>query len=601
MGYIYVLEFGGQHTDLICNRLEEMGFDVAYADSDTKISDMRDAAGIILSGGPKSVTDPDSFRYDPEIFSSGINVLGICYGMQLLGKHLGSYIHRKTREYGETLLRIIEEDQLFYGLPKEEIVWMNHGDSITPDGNFTVLGYTEKGVPAAIRSSDGKYRGVQFHPEVTHTEHGTKVLRNFAELVCGCSPQERQRDGFDAGRFIDEAIRELKKNVGNKIALVYASGGVDSSVAAYLAMMAGLKIKPVYLEMGNGRKGEAQQVSEYLGRLLKTDIYIHDASANFIDRLCGIDDPEQKRKKFQELYAETRKEIEKGVGLKDVVLIQGTIATDLRETGREAGKNKSRDTKTVDRIKTHHNVGAENIWKGQTVLPLADLTKDRVRLVARELGIPNEIAERQPFPGPGLYVRFVTGYYEPEPSLSAHVSDIARQYNLGCFVLPRKGVGLKGDERAFEHAVLLAGERDWGNVRGAAKQMIEDLDISRVLYLPETCLPRINVKNNYHLERENLDRLRDVTDVVETEMKHYGVASSQTPVITFGGRGAWISVIRDVNSQDFRTLRPLKKPEEFSWECYEDIVKKLGTALGRDSGITVFDVSDKPGGTTEWE
>ncbi|MDI6722892.1 MAG: gamma-glutamyl-gamma-aminobutyrate hydrolase family protein, partial [Candidatus Aenigmarchaeota archaeon] len=480
MGHIYTLEFGGQHTDLIGNRLEEMGFSIRYAPSDVKISGL-DASGIIISGGPKSVNDADKYPHDPNLFKMQMPILGICYGMQLLGKNLGAEIHKKTREYGETRLRIHSNGAIFHGLGDEEIVWMNHGDSITTNSNFAVLAYTEKGVPAAIKS--GNRYGVQFHPEVTHTENGKIILRNFAQNICGCVPAER-RDEFDADKFIEESINYLREEVGGKTALVYTSGGVDSSVAAYLAKLAGLKIQPVYLEMGNGRKNEAQNVSRILGSLLGTEIYILDASSAFVDRLQGICEPEPKRRLFSRLYADTRKELEDEFSLDDCILIQGTIATDRRETGKEAGKKGVPEGNTVATIKTHHNVGAEDSWKGISVLPLRELTKDRVRLVARKLGLPKEISERQPFPGPGLFLRFVTGFYEYEDSLASDVSDIASQYQLKGYVLPRKGVGLKGDERAFEHAALLTGERDWKNIRKAGKQILEDLDISRALYLP---------------------------------------------------------------------------------------------------------------------
>ncbi|MBI2579528.1 MAG: gamma-glutamyl-gamma-aminobutyrate hydrolase family protein, partial [Candidatus Aenigmarchaeota archaeon] len=176
MGFIYILEFGGQHTDLIGNRLRDMGFGVRYAESDAIVSGLQDAAGIIISGGPKSVNN--GYPHDPELFSAGVPVLGICYGMQLLGKHLGAGIHRRTREYGETRMSIRDNSDLFHGLGSDDIVWMNHGDSITHDGDFSILAVTKKDVPGAIKS--GSRYGVQFHPEVTHTENGRTMLRNFA-------------------------------------------------------------------------------------------------------------------------------------------------------------------------------------------------------------------------------------------------------------------------------------------------------------------------------------------------------------------------------------------------------------------------------------
>src|SRR3989338_3011567 len=602
---IYVLEFGGQHTDLIGNRMEEMGFPVKYAPSDVKISDLDDADGIILSGGPKSIQDNDAYAFDPTIFHSRTPLLGICYGMQLLGRHLGADIHRRTREYGETLFYPREFDELLTGLSPKEIVWMNHGDSINEWGIFTVTGYTQKNVPASIASIQYPHFGVQFHPEVTHTEHGKIILRNFAERICGMRPQARREEMFDAGKFIDEAVYRLKQEVGTGIVVVYTSGGVDSTTAAMLAKIAGLKMQPVYLEMGNGRKNEARYVQEALSKLLGDNVYVHDRRDYFIGNVAELPDPEVKRKKFARLYSDTRGEIDRMFGLDrgEAFLIQGTIATDRRESGREAGKYGQEDKGTVDSIKTHHNVGAEATLGQGNILPLAELTKDRVRIVARELNIPSEISERSPFPGLGMYVRFVTGLYLPDRHMVTEVSQITSAYGMHGYVLPRKSVGLKGDSRVFEHAALITGQRNWTSARKISKALIEDLDICRVLFLPYPVAfeqEALDASANY-TAREGITRLQEVTDVVETAMDEFGVVSAQTSVIAFGGAGGWLNVIRDVDSVDFRTCRPLRKPDEFPWECYDYIERRLRERLGKDAGVTTFDVSDKPGGTTEWE
>ncbi|MBI2173308.1 MAG: gamma-glutamyl-gamma-aminobutyrate hydrolase family protein [Candidatus Aenigmarchaeota archaeon] len=596
----YILEFGGQHTDLIGNRLRDMGFDVRYAESDARIPELRDASGIIISGGPKSVSN--GYPHDPALFSSRVPVLGICYGMQLLGKHLGAGIHRRTREYGETRMSILDDSDLFHGLGSDGIVWMNHGDSVTHDGDFTTLAMTEKGVPAAMRS--GNLYGVQFHPEVTHTENGREILRNFAERVCGQEPGEMKEEGFDAGAFIDEAVRCLREEAGDRTALILTSGGVDSTVAAKLAQMAGVRRQHAYLESGNGRKGEAAYVSGTIGHLLDAEIYIHVRRQMFLDALYGIHEPEQKRKLFADLYASARHDMERLFEEDEYVLVQGTIATDRRESGKEAGKGRSRDSGTAAIIKTHHNTRAEDTWRGATVSPLAELTKDMVRMVARKLGLPGELSERQPFPGPGMFIRYATGFHSYGRGLEDSASDIAASYGLEGHVLPRKGVGLKGDDRAFEHAALLAGGRDWDNVRAASKSIIEDTDVCRVLYLPHEMRFKpghFMESGDYPMTERTLERLREVTDVVESTMRDHDVQSSQTPVITFGGPDGWINVIRDVQSEDFRTLRPLRKPGEFPWECYDEIDRRLRERLGGEAGMTTFDVSDKPGGTTEWE
>ncbi len=594
MAFVYILEFGSQTTDLIGKRLEEMGVPVKYGRSSTPAEELKGADGVIISGGPKGANQPDAYPYDPRLFQIEKPVLGICYGHQLGAKEFGARLHKKTREYGETEMLLTGRDPLLEGFDEKEIVWMNHGDSIT-DGNFSILGYTEKGVPAMMRR--GNFFGVQYHPEVTHTEKGKVLLGNFAR-ACGFVPREL---GFDADNFIEEAIVRLKEEVGDATLAAYLSGGVDSTAAVMLAKMAGLRILPVYMEMGNGRKGEANFAYTQLSRLLEQELYIHDRAASFVAGLYGIHDSEAKRKAFQKMYDATREEIENQFDARNTVLFDGTIETDKRESGQETRSEQGKDSGTVDTIKTHHNTGK---WKGRKASPLANLTKERTRIVARRLGLPAEISERQPFPGPGLFVRISTGYYEVPTQLFHYAQEISRSYDMDAFVLPRKSVGLKGDSRALEHAAVITGAREWKNIRRASKQLIEDLAICRVLYAPSGqrfADSDINKAAPYELDNETLYRLREVTDVVEGKMDKHGVVSSQTPVITFGGPDGWINVIRDVNSKDFRTLRPLRKPDEFSWECYEEIDRGIKKRLGSDAGITTFDVSDKPGGTTEWE
>ena len=602
----YILEFGGQHTDLIGNRLSEMGFPVTYADSDVKFSDITDASGIILSGGPKNLTSSDAYPYDPELFrQEKVPVLGICFGMQLASHAYGSRLHRQAREYGEAQFRLVQQNELFDQIPGGFNVWMNHGDSIVPNRNMTVLGYTEKGVAAAVKINNKPYYGVQFHPEVTHTQYGSDILRNFAGKICHCVPETTAAEGFDAGKFIAEEFCRMKHETRSLKAVVFASGGVDSTTAALLAHEAGVDTIPVCLEMGNGRKDEAAYVQRVLGQALRRDVMVHDRSGMFIRDLYGLHDPEEKRGVFQQGYMRTMEEIE--MMFPDAVLIKGSIATDARESGKEAGKGKLRDKRTVVKIKSHHNVGAEEAWKGPKIMPLEMLTKDRVRQVARTLGVPEELAARKPFPGPGLFVRFVTGLYGFDAAFADNIDSIARHYGLNGYALPRKGVGLKGDERAFEHAVLLTGERNWDMARAASKTLIEDVDVCRVLYLPH----EIGYERDHFLEsvdypmtRRNLDALREATDIVERTLDEFGVKPDQVPVISFGGPDGMILNIRDVNSRDFRTCRPLTKPGEFPWECYDEIDRRIGRneQLGRyGTNMVALEVSDKPGGTTEWE
>ncbi|MBS3051271.1 MAG: hypothetical protein J4400_03920 [Candidatus Aenigmarchaeota archaeon] len=597
MSYIRILEFGSQTTDRIGTRFEQMGVPVKYGPSNMRAPDLTDASGVVLSGGPKGAKDPNAYPYDPEIFSIQRPILGICYGHQLGARYFGAELHRRTKEYGETNVDIISHDPLLDGFGNRFRGWMNHGDSIT-QGDFSTLGYTEKGVPAIIRR--GNFFAVQYHPEVSHTENGRLLLRNFAG-ECGITTRDV---GFGVDTFIKEAMLKLKEDVGNNTILAYVSGGVDSTVAVMLAKQLGLDIVPVYIETGFGRKDEARFAYENVSRLLGQELYVHDESERFLAGLSGIHDSEAKRKAFQRMYNETRARIERRFDISDTILFDGSLVTDYRESGKETGTTNA--GATVDKIKTHHN---SDDWEGRKIAPLSGLTKEQTRMVARHIGLPASISERVPFPGPGLSVRFPTAYYEVPQELFQSAEEAALLYGMHAFVLPRKGVGLKGDSRVLEHVAVISGERDWSNIRRTSKHLIEELPICRVIYMADELHDRgmrptdgdFNKALNYPLTRENLDRLREVTDVMETTTADFGVHYSQMPVFSFGGPYGWINVGRDVDSEDFRTCRPLRRPDEFPWECCDEIERRLKERLGDESGMTAFEVSDKPGGTTELE
>lgn len=597
----YVLEFGGQYTDLIVRRIKEMGVEARRVKSSTPLYEMQDAQGIILSGGPKFVTRPGAYPYDPNLFrQEKIHVLGICYGMQVLGNEMGAELHGNTKEYGETRFIRVVDDPLLHGLAPVEIVCMNHGDSVSLNDNLTVLGYSGKGVPAVVRSKTGPYVGVQFHPEVYQTVNGRMILRNFVERICGCETREA---GFDTDAYITEAIARLKDEVGNRTALLYASGGVDSSVVARLALEADINIKLVHLDMGFERKNEAANASAMLRKLLGLDVYVHDRSDWCIEQLRGVSDSQEKRHTFGHAYALTKHEIERHFDLRDSIVVDGSLSTDFRESGKEAGDG-GEDSGTVEVVKDHHNPWAHLQWKGAVSTPLDRLTKEQVRAVAEALGFPADLVRKEPFPGPGLSLRYVTAAYPLNDAPVEEVRSIARANELYGYVLPRKGVGLKGDGRSLGYVALLTGEREWPRIRKAAKRIIEDLDVTRVLYSPTEgnfTQEQLGTIVNYPMDRAGLDVLRETTDVVNDTMREFDVYPSQTPVITFGGQGGRIIVVRDFDSADFRTGRPLRKPEEFPWACVDKIGERLNRDKTLDVWVTLHDVSDKPGGTTEME
>jgi len=614
MGLFYILEFGGQHTDLIGNRLTELGHEVRYAPSNTPLRKMKDSDGIILSGGPKSVYEKDSFISDPEIFKSPEPVLGICYGLQLMVKNFGGKVFPGNKEYGITEITVAKSHPLFDGVPRKSIVWMNHGDSVSGVDESNVLAYSDKNIVAV---GFGNKVAVQFHPELTHTEYGKLILKNFAEKICSCRPRPIKTKNFNEKKYIAEARREIRKTVGKKTGLVFLSGGVDSSVAFGLALGSGIKLIAVHLDMGNERKGEASRVKKYLEKISGHEVHVFNNSEKLIKAISGLTDPEDKRRTFQRVYDQTLLEVLENFDLdkEDVVFIDGTLATDRRESGKEAAKKESPDMGTVAKIKTHHNVRGDDSFRKdiRTVEPLRFLSKDGARRLGRYLGLPNHIIDRPPFPGPGLVVRLITGVHPCSDELESQVADISENHSLKGFVLPIKTVGLKGDNRTWEHLALVSGDRNWNSITLAQKQLAENLPINRTVFWHSSWGRKgfdpaelWYVKRGLEFDRKNVSLLQEVTEIAEKTFAEYDVRYDQLPVIAFPSTSGHVCVaIRDINSIDFRSVRPLKKPEEMPWELCDEIASRIinSSEVERYGEVdaVVFDASTKPAATTEWE
>jgi len=612
MGLFYVLEFGGQHTDLICNRLEVLGHDAIYSESTTPLEEMKGANGIIISGGPKSVDDRDSFPYDPRIFGSGMPVLGICYGFQLIVNEKGGRVFHGNREYGMTKMKVTRRHPLLDGVPDESIVWMNHGDSGEIDEE-QVIARSDKNI---IGVQIGNNYGVQFHPELLHSEYGKQILDNFARRICNATPRKTKSKIIDATSYLENAVAEIRRDVGDKKALALLSGGVDSTVAYITALKAGVPVIGVHIETGTERKNEAKKVTQFLEELSGQEIFVYDISDKVINVVSKLSDSEDKRKAFQRIWEEARKEIPDWLGydIDDLVQILGTIETDRRETGREAARRKGQDFHRVATIKTHHNVPYDDstLKSIKTIEPLRHLTKELVREVAKEFGLPEYIIKRKPFPGPGQVVRIISGVYPYSDDLSLGIDKIVGRYELHGFATPIKTVGLKGDNRAYEHLALVTGEQNWDNIIWAQKYLAEELPICRTSYWhPSWSNDKIDpgdfksVTRGLEFNRQNIALLQEATEIAENAFVEYKVETAQLPVIAFPGpRGIWIG-IRDVHTQDFRSLRPLKKPEEMPWKLVDVIASRILNSpeverYGDVAGI-VLDASTKPAATTEWE
>jgi GMP synthase (glutamine-hydrolysing) len=458
---IVVLDFGAQYSQLIARRIRELNVFSAVLPCNSTLAEIRSYSpvGIILSGGPCSVYDKDAPSADLKVFDLGLPVLGICYGLQFMVHSLGGKVRPAAkREYGHARVEVLGDSQLLDGVPRSLSVWMSHGDEADdlPDG-FTLLAKTASAV-AAIENPARKMWAVQFHPEVHHTPQGKDILRNFALNICGAKPT------WTAQHFITETVESVRHTVGQGRAICALSGGVDSAVAAVLVDRAMREAgKPsrltcVFVNNGVLRKNEFEKVQQTLREKLGLHLVAVDATRRFLDKLAGVTDPEKKRKiignEFIEVFDHEAHRIEQQEGQVEW-LVQGTLYPDVIESRSVRGPSQV--------IKSHHNVGGlPEKMKLKLIEPLKDLFKDEVRKIGRDLGMPEEILQRQPFPGPGLAVRIV-GEVTPERlEILRECDDIvvseiksaglySKVWQSFAVLLPVMSVGVMGDQRTYAY------------------------------------------------------------------------------------------------------------------------------------------------------
>ncbi len=481
---VLIVNFGGQYTHLIARRIRELRVYseiVHYFELSRDVVEEVRPRAIILSGGPSSVYEENAPRVEPWIIDLGIPVLGICYGHQLLATMIGGRVERGVGEYGRTRIRVVEKDPLFDGWEDEEVVWMSHSDYVAwlPPNRARVLAVSvDTGYIAAFRMVDRPVYGVQFHPEVVHTPKGRKLLENMVLGIAGARPLWRVEN------LVDTLVNEIRSRVReDEKVLCAVSGGIDSTVTALLVRKAiGDRLVAVFVNHGLLREGEPEEVLATLRSLGIKPIYI-DASREFLEKLKGVTDPEEKRRIIGETFAQIFKRIaESDLSIK--WLAQGTTYPDVIESGAVPG---------ADRIKSHHNVAGLPSWLGLEVLePIRYLYKDEVRKLAIALGVPEDYAYRHPFPGPGLAVRIIGEVTEEKLRIVRKASRIVeeelrraglyrRVWQAFAVVGNDRWVGVKGDKRAFGYIVTVRiVESEDGMTADWAKIPFEVLDrISR--------------------------------------------------------------------------------------------------------------------------
>src|ERR1700730_2038575 len=585
---IGIVDLGGQYCHLIARRLRDLRIGSEIVSPERPADQFGEFAGIILSGGPSSVYDSRSPSVDPKIMELGAPVLGICYGHQLMAKYLGAEVSPGAREYGLSTLSVTVGDSLFRDTPPVQKVWMSHSDSVEslPD-NILRLATTDRCETAAFADFERRLFGVQFHPEVTHSEYGLAILRNFGIEVCGIKPE------VGATEHLRALEADIRKNAGNRSVFFLVSGGVDSSVSFALCARALPvdRMLGLYVDTGLMRRGETEELQQNFHRLgLEGQLRVRDESARFLNALEGVVDPEKKRQIIGRLFVEVQAEAMRDYGIEESawLLGQGTIYPDTIESGGTAGR--------AAVIKTHHNRCAEIVAlleKGQVIEPLAEFYKDEVREVGREVGLDPALTNRWPFPGPGLAIRVLCNKGMSERR--------ARAVELGpdfadyrAVHLPIRSVGVQGDGRTYREVVAIDGPLDYTRLQKISSDLCNlRTSFNRVMIriaggwdLSETKVFRAS------LSRERIARLREADFIARSMMQDAGMTDSvwQFPVILapVGQKAGDSVVLRPVNSVDGMTA-------SFSHLPFEILSAMAGKIVNLPGIEGVFlDCTDKP-------
>lgn len=595
---IAVIDFGSQYAHLIANRLRRLDVYSEILLPETQPEKLTKYKGLILSGGPNSVYEKGTPTISLRIFSLGIPILGMCYGHQLITHLLGGYVSPgTTKEYGFAKLSVFKKIGIFDGIRDHSQVWMSHGDSISklPEG-FISLGKTDDCPIAAAADPVRKIFSVQFHMEVTHTTEGMKMLENFIN-ICGAKRE------WNIDVFLAQKTAQIKAAVGDKKVFMLVSGGVDSTVGyVFLSKILGQDyVYGLFIDTGFLRKNEFKKIQAAFKKTGIKNFHAHNAKKKFLSALKAVTNPEEKRTIIGNVFLEVQAKIARKLKLNPDhwILGQGTIYPDTIE---------SAGTKHADKIKTHHNRVPEImelIKKRKIIEPLSDLYKDEVRALGKKLGLPDEIVWKHPFPGPGLAVRMLCAKQEKWPDSSQESEDNINQFlaphDIQAKILPIQSVGVQGDNRTYRNPLVIFGKtRDFESLEKISTALTNRFfTINRVcLLLNPTEIKSIQILPS-SLTEKRIKLLQELDDIVMKFIKSHGIDCDiwQFPTVllpvTINGVKRESVVLRPVCSEEAMTANFYK----MDWELLQKLAKKLQ----RKVSAVLYDITNKPPGTIEWE
>lgn len=617
MEKLAILDCGGQYTKVIDRRVRELGVKSDIFPINVKSSELKEYQSIILSGGPNCIGQDERLGFDYKIFELGVPVLGICYGMQLMSDYFKGVVDSNViKEYGQCEIDIDNTALIFEGLDKKQQVLMSHGDTVKvlPEG-FKIIGESGDAI-AAVGNEEKKMYGVQFHPEVDLTENGMKMLENFVRKVA------EYKEVYALDDRIETSVKMIKEKVQDKKVIVLVSGGVDSAVTAALLLKA-LKPEQIYaihVDSGFMRKNESDLICENLKRLGLKNLIRENAKEEFFNTKVEVDgkvlgplvdttDPEEKRAIIGDIFLKiTAKVIDRlGLDPETTFIAQGTLRPDLIESGNPDISG------FAHKIKTHHNdvkAVRDARAKGLIIETNSDWHKDEVRKVARMLGLEEEIAERQPFPGPGLAIRLLCHDKSQEAEIQEEdnekLKNILEQENQQGFILPLKSVGVQGDARSYRNLCLMAGDEtdlNWKMVTSKAKQITDTISsINRVGYILNTQNITEPIKCwDMKICDECVDLLRELDYIVTTNLEKSKANQTFAVLIPVGINKKYSVAIRTFVTNDFMTGRPAEIGTEASKEMIDKIVKEITEQFGDKIEFIIYDVTSKPPATCEWQ